>query len=486
MTVKQQSGFAAFTVLWSGQLVSTLGTRMTNFALSIWVWQETGRASDLALMTFCAFAATVLFSPIAGSLIDRWNRRITIVLADAGAAVATLILLTLFLTDSVQVWQLYVVNLVTGAFLAFQFPAYSATISLMMQKRNYPRANAMLSLARSVPGIFAPAAAAAVLATGNVETVLLIDVISCVLAVCTVFLVAIPQPPRSEHREQVGVWRDSLHGFGYLIKRPNLLALQGILFSIGLFAAMGWILLTPMILARSGNSEADAATVMSIGAVGGVLGATLLGVLKPTRHKMLRLLTAIVAFSLLGRVLLGVGDSLVIWAVAWCLAWFCIPFIDGYGEAIWQEKVAPEVQGRVFATRQLIDTLAVPIALGIAAPLADFVLEPQMRPGGSLESVFGGLVGSGPGAGMALIFFVTGLLGVLVAITGFATRSVREVETLLPDHDVRPEDTDVRPADTPVHGNPDPAAPAATADPADDAGRLVPAQASLAEDRVER
>ncbi|MER7455988.1 MFS transporter [Micromonospora sp. NPDC126480] len=462
MTVKRPAGFAAFTILWAGQLVSTLGTRMTNFALSIWIWQETGRASDLALMTFCAFASTVLFSPIAGALIDRWRRRLTIALSDAGAAVFTLLLLVLFLADAVQVWHLYLVNLATGAFLAFQVPTYSATVALMMEKQHYPRANAMLSLARSVPGIFAPAAAAAVLAAGSVETVLLIDVLSCAVALVTVVLVAIPQPPRQEKHLRVGIWRDSLHGFGYIRRRPSLLALQGILFSIGLFAAMGWILLTPMVLARTDNNESAVATVLSIGAVGGVVGATVLGVLKPTRRKMLRLLTAIIVFSLLGRVLLGTGDSLVIWAFAWSCAWFCIPFIDGYGESIWQEKVSPTEQGRVFATRQLIDNLAVPIALGVAGPLADFVLEPAMAEGGSLATVFGGLVGTGPGAGMALIFFVTGLLGVGVAIAGFAVRRVRDVESLVPDHDA-PEPTEPVPAgpgpdeptlDDPVEGDP--------------------------------
>lgn len=435
MLVRRPTGFAAFTTLWSGQLVSVLGTRMTNFALSIWIWQETGRASDLALMTFCAFAATVVTSPVAGVLIDRWDRRVTIALSDAAAAAATLVLLVLFLTDSAAVWHLYAVNLVSGAFMAFQVPAYSATISLIMEKQHFPRANGMLSLARSVPGIFAPAAAAAVLAATTVETVLVFDVLSCLAAVATVFLVVIPQPKRDGQRRRGGIWRDSLFGFRYILARPGLLGLQGVMFAIATFAAMGWILLTPMIMARSGDSEIQVGVVMSIGAVGGVIGGALLGVLPSTTRKMVRLLAAIVVFSVLGRILLGVGDSLAVWAVAWFFAWMCIPFIDGYGEAIWQEKVDPGVQGRVFAARQMCDNLAMPIALGVAGPLADFVFEPAMRPGGALEPVFGGIVGTGPGAGMALVFLLTGALGVAVAAVGFATSTVRRVEALIPDHD---------------------------------------------------
>lgn len=434
MAGKRPSGLLAFTVIWLGQLLSTLGTRMTNFALSIWIWQETNRASDLALMMFVAFSATVLCSPLAGTLIDRWDRRLTVVLSDAGSAVATLLLLGLFLTGSAEFWHLLVVNALTGAFLAFQFPAYSSTISLMMEKEHYPRANAMLSLVRSVPAIFAPALAAGLLTLTSIEVILLLDAVSFMLAIGTVFLVTIPQvPPREQ--EKTSVWKDSLFGLSYIVRRPGLFGLQGILFAISLFAAMGWILLTPIIMARTGNSEEQVGLVQSLGAVGGVLGGLALGALKPTRQKMIRLLWAIVVFSLFGRILLGLGDSLVIWAAAWTCAWLCIPFIDGYGQAIWQEKVEPAVQGRVFAARQLIENLSMPIALGAAGPLADFYFEPQMKPGGSLEPIFGGLVGTGPGAGMAVIFVLTGLLGILVAAAGFSVRSIREVELLIPDHD---------------------------------------------------
>lgn len=439
MPDKRPTGFAAFTVIWLGQLVSTLGTRMTNFALSIFIWQQTGRASDLALMTFAAFLATVVFSPIAGSLIDRWNRRLTIVLSDIGSAAATCAILVLFLTGAAQVWQLYVVNLVTGAFLAFQAPAYASTISVMMAKGHYPRANAMLSLAQSVPAIFAPSLAAVLLTVVNIRLVLAIDVASYLLAIATVFLVAIPARPAVEPGERESVWRDSLFGFRYILARPGLLGLQGILFAINLFAAMGWILLTPMVLSRTGNSSAEVGVVLSLGAVGGVVGGLLIGFLPATSRKMARMLWGIVVFSVLGRVLLGVGHSLVVWAIAWSVAWLCIPFIDGYGQAIWQEKVAPAVQGRVFAARNLMDNLALPLALGIAAPLADFVLEPAMRrQHGSLAGLFGGIVGTGPGAGMALVCVFTGLLGVLVAVAGFTIPSVRHVETQLADHDAVP------------------------------------------------
>ncbi len=428
------AGFLGFTVIWSGQLLSTLGTRMTNFALSIWIWDQTGRASDLALMTLCAFLATVVFSPIAGSLIDRWDRRVTIILSDLGSLAATVAMIVLFWTGTADVWHLYLINIVTGAFLAFQAPVYNATITQMMAKEKFPRANAMMSLSKSVPGVFSPGLAAVLLAVADVKFVLAIDGLSYLFAIGTIFLVAMPKAVRKTIA-RAGVLRDSVVGFKYLFERPGLLGLGLIMFGLTTLSAMGWIVLTPMIMARTGGDTGQVGIVQAVGAIGGVIGGIVVGALKPTPRKMARILVGIAVFSILGRVLLGVGGSVVIWSVGWFFAWACLPFIIAYESSIWQQKVAPDVQGRVFAARNLVDNLAPPIAFGTAGPLADFVLEPAMRDGGALTGTFRPLVGSGTGAGMALIFVFTGVLGVVLAVVGYLFRPIREVETRLPDHD---------------------------------------------------
>jgi hypothetical protein len=131
---------------------------------------------------------------------------------------------------------------------------------------------------------------------------------------------------------------------------------------------------------------------------------------------------------------LGLGRGMVVWIVAAFFSSFFIPIINGSNQAIWQAKVAPDVQGRVFATRRLIAQISILAAI-LAGPLADFVFEPATRPEGSLAGTFGWLVGTGPGAGMALMFFITGILGVLVGLGGYAFRAVRDAEDILPDHD---------------------------------------------------
>jgi hypothetical protein len=195
----------------------------------------------------------------------------------------------------------------------------------------------------------------------------------------------------------------------------------------------------PLVLARTLGDEGTLGLVQSIGAVGGVLGGTLLAFMKPPRRKMLVVLGAILVFSIVGRILYGVGDGLIAWAAAMFFVELTIPFIDGLAQTIWQEKVDPAVQGRVFAARNFFENLSVPIGFAAAGPLVDKVLEPAMRGDTALADTFGWLVGTGPGSGIGLLFVVVGVLGAGVGVAGFLSRNVREVETLVPDHEPEPE-----------------------------------------------
>ncbi|MFI6996238.1 MFS transporter [Nocardia sp. NPDC050175] len=432
---RQQSGFATFTVVWLGQLLSVVGTRMTNFAISIWVWDATGSATQFASVLLASFAATVIFSPIVGVFIDRWNRRLTMMMSDLGSAAATGVLLIFFMTGSVQMWQLYLVNFATGAFLAFQVPVFSSTITLLMERGQYPRANAMMFVARSGPGLFAPAAAAALLASTNIQAILLVDTVSYGVAIAAVLAVGIPQTPQQPGTPPAKMWQDCLFGFKYILRSPSFRNLQAMLIVINILASLGFVLLRPLVLTRTGNSVGALSVVMTTGAFGGVLGAVLLGATKAPRDKMLRVLGAILIFSILGRLMYGLADIVALLAISLMFVSFTIPIIDGYTNSIWQEKVEPRFQGRVFAARQFTEELTVPIATLIAGPLVDNVLTPWMQPDAAGAHLFGSLFGTGQAGGIGLIFAVIGVLGVGVAIAGFRMPSVRRIETLLPDHE---------------------------------------------------
>src|SRR5262245_33181351 len=158
---RQLTGMRAFMLVWFGQVVSLLGTGMTRFALTLWAWDLTGQATALALVAFFSFTPMVIFSPIAGALVDRWDRKLVMMLSDLAAGLGTVVLFLLSLTGNLHIWHVYIVAFFAGTFESFQFPAYSAAITVMVDKSQYSRTSALLGLAESISGIAAPIGAAA-------------------------------------------------------------------------------------------------------------------------------------------------------------------------------------------------------------------------------------------------------------------------------------------------------------------------------------
>jgi MFS family permease len=391
----------------------------------------------LALVGFFAFGPTVLLSPIAGAIVDRANRKLVMMLSDLAAGLMTLAVLGLYLTGELQIWHLFVTGALSGAFESFQFPAYSAAVTTMLPKAQYARANGMISLVESASGVVSPILAGALIGVLGIGGILTIDVITFCVALLALLVAFIPQPERTEAGRlgQGSLWSESGYGFKYILQRPSLLGLQLVFFGINFTSTFVWVLLAPMILARSGNQEVVLGTVQSMLGIGGVAGALVLSAWGGPRRRIHGVLLGMAFGSLFGAGLLGLGRGLLLWSAGAFFDAFFVPFINGSNQAIWQSKVAPDVQGRVFAVRRLIAQITAPLALLLAGPLADRVFEPAMQPGGALAGLLGWLVGNAPGSGMSLILLATGLLGVAVGLVGYLIPIVRNVESLLPDHD---------------------------------------------------
>jgi DHA3 family macrolide efflux protein-like MFS transporter len=426
----------AFTIVWIGQLVSLLGTAMTTFALAYWAYITTGAATALALVGFFAFAPTILVSPFAGALVDRWNRKLMMMLSDLAAITSTIAVLLLYSTGNLQIWHLYFTGAFTSVFGAFQFPAYSAAVTTMVSKKQYSRASGMLSTAQFASGIFAPILAAALIVTPiGIGGILFIDILTFLVAIGALLIVHIPRPVVTEEglRSKGSLWKESVYGFRYIKRRPSLLGLQLVFFSINLVAVFGNTVSTPMILARTANDAAVLGIVQSTMGVGGVAGSILLSLWGGPKRRIHGVLAGM-GLGMVGMILMGFGRDLYVWSTAAFISLFFSPIINGSNQAIWQSKVAPDVQGRVFATRAMIAQISVPMAMLLSGPLADNYFEPAMMVGGSLEPFFSGLVGTGPGAGMALMFVIAGFCGVIIGFGGYLFKVVRNVEDIIPDH----------------------------------------------------
>ncbi|WP_299430727.1 MFS transporter [uncultured Meiothermus sp.] len=431
------SGLRGFTLVASGQLVSLVGSGMSQFALTIWAFEKTGLATSLALMGFFYLVPLILISPFAGAWVDRGNRKLMMMISDLGAAVGTLAVLLLYQGGSLEIWHLYAAGVLGGLTNAFQWPAYSAAISTMLDKKDYARASGMIALAESASAIGAPVLAGIFLGVIGLGGILLLDLVTFAAAFLTLFLVHIPQPRQSLAglESRGSLLTEAIYGFRFIFARPSLLGLQMVFLLGNLTANLGMAIMAAMVLARTASSETALATVQSAAGIGGVLGGLLLATWGGPRRKVHGVLVGWVLSSLFGSVLLGLGQSVWFWAASAFAASLIVPILNGSNQAIWQAKVPPDVQGKVFSARRMIAWVAGPVAMLIAGPLADRVLTPAMMPGGSLTDLFGGLLGVGPGAGMALLLVVSGLLGMVVGMGGYFFRVVREAEDLIPDHD---------------------------------------------------
>jgi MFS family permease len=431
-----------FSIVWLGQIISVLASSMTGFGMTLWMYKQTGSATAMAGMQVAFITPFLLLSPIAGVLVDRYNRKLMMMVSDLMAVLSTTGILILYVTGNLQFWHLYIAASINGLGNTFQWPAYSAAISTMMPKEQYGRANGLMSLLDAGPGVLAPLLAGILLALpmtkpfDSFALIMLIDVLTFFIAISALLLVHVPQPPKTvEGQQESGsIWRESLYGFKYIFQRPGLLGLQMIFFVGNLFSGMGFTLLAPMVLARTAQNSLIFGSVQTAGAVGGIIGGVIMsawgGFKRRVHGVLLGWFISGVFFAML-----GVGQGLTIWIPFMVLMMLVNPLINSSNQSIWQAKVAPDIQGRVFSARRLIAWFTQPIAPMIAGLLADYVMEPSMQANTALSHLFGGLFGTGPGAGMGLLLFFAGLMAALVGLSGYFIHPVRVVEDVLPDHD---------------------------------------------------
>ena len=439
---KRFVGMKGFTVIWIGQLFSLLGTSMTAFSLTIWAWQLTGKATALAFVAFFNFVPLLLTTPVAGAIVDRSNRKRVMISADLAAGLPTVGMLLLNTAGNLQIWHVYIATAIAGVFQAFHFPAYSAAVTMMVPKEQYGRASGMLSVAEFASGIFAPVAAAIMMNIVGLNGVMIIDIITFIFAIFLLMLINIPQPLVTDerHDETRNIRKQLFFGFSYIFKRPSLLGLQLVLFSSNVLSSFGNTVVSPMILARTNNDSILLGSVMSAAGIGGVVGGTVLSIWGGPKRKIHGILMGNILMNLVGWMLVGLGQNWYIWTLAAFLGVFFLPILNGSNQAIWQVKVPPTMQGRVFAARRFVAQMGMPLGMLLAGSLADGFFEPAMTSHSSLAAIFGNLVGTGPGSGMSLMLIIAGLFGTIAGIGAYSFRAIRDAEDILPDYDVSQKD----------------------------------------------
>lgn len=425
------------TFVLAGQAISILASGMTGFSLAIWVFQKTSSATSLGIMTSAFTLPYLLIIPLAGVMVDRYNRKLMMMVSDLAAGLGSVAILFLLVTDTLQVWHFYLVNVLIGLGNAFQWPAYSAAITTMVPKEQYGRANGMMAFVQGGPNVVAPLLAGALLPVIGLNGILLIDIATFALAIGMLMLVHVPQPARTvEGQEGKGsLLREAAFGFQYIFKRPSLLGFVVMLFFANLFLGFPNSVQIPLVLSRTGNDSLILGAVQTAGSLSWTLGSLIMSLWGGPKRRIHGVLLGWTGYCLIGNIIFGLGRGLEVWVPSLLVAGIGANVGVATAQAILQVKVAPEVQGRVFSTRRLLtwfpDTFT-PILGGL---LADYVMEPAMQNGGWAAKWFGWMSGTGPGSGMAVMMVVFGLLTILALMAGYVFPQIRNMESLLPDHD---------------------------------------------------
>lgn len=430
----KNQGMRVFLTIWFGQSVSLLGSGLTSFALGVWVYQRTGSVTKFALIAFFGSLPGLVLAPIAGALVDRWDRRRTLILSDCLAAVMSVVLLVLLWDESrnlLRMWHIYLLTAITSVASSLQWPAFAAATTLLVPRQQYGRASGLSQTAFAASQIVSPILGALMLQWVQMRGILLLDLGTFVIAVTTLLLVRFREPERTPPAGGFrSLLQESTMGWTYLRERSGLLALlilfAGTNFNMGMLQA----LLSPLILSFA--SPTSLGTVLSVAGFGMLAGSLVMSAWGGPKRRINGILAGLLAQGLI-LALCGWQASVLPVAAAAFVFMFATPVINGCSQAIWQAKVPPGLQGRVFSVRRMVAWSSLPVAYFLAGPLADRVFEPMLASGGALAGSVGAVIGVGEGRGIGFLFVLLGLLVLLCLALASTHPRLRRVEEELPD-----------------------------------------------------
>lgn len=423
-----------FVILWCGQLISGLGSSLSGFALGVWLYQQTGSATQFAITTLFYILPYALLASLAGTLVDRWDRRRTMILADTGQALITLLLVLLLSTHQLNAWLVYLAAAASACLGSFQGPAYGASVSLIVPKEQLTRTAGMGQISNAVNRLIAPILAGVLVVAVGLGGVLIIDLVSFGVGILAYLMVDIPQPPsvhNHEKAERTNLWQETMFGWRYLIARPGLLGYIIIGSALpNYFMGMANASTVPLVLSIA---QADkVGLVLAIGSAGLLAGGLFMSVWGGPKQRMIGVL-GFLALGGIGTIIAGWLPAISFIATGRALSSLGLAGGSSTQTALEQSKIAPDVQGRVFGTIGMLSLLFESLAYPSAGLLADRVFEPLMMGQSALAHTLGTLIGSGQGRGIGLMNITVGTCVIGLAVFGYLHPRIRQLETELPD-----------------------------------------------------
>jgi len=416
-----------FLLIWAGQMISSVGSRLSSFALGIWILRSTGSATNFA-MTFVAMTIPALIvSTVAGALVDRWDRRRTMIACDALSAASMLALAGPCATGHLMVWQVYIAVGTSSLFNAFRTPAFAASIPLLARHDELPRVNGIAQSGNAAAEMIGPLLAGVLVTAMSLQAILLIDALSFLVSMAALIAANIPRSEAAAGYSREGLLREAVTGWRYVQERPGLVGLLAIHGSNNFVFSIARVVIAPLILSFSGPAGLGVQYAISgSGLLLGGIGVTLWGA--PQKR-----IYGVLVFSLLAGICTaahGIRPSFILIAVSGFLLFLMLPVIAASSSSIWQAKVPAGLQGRCFAIQRMTFYLSTVCGYFLAGPLARHVFEPMLQKGGLLSGSVGLIIGVGPERGLGLMFIALGIWMTLTAIIGFSASAIRQIDEM--------------------------------------------------------
>ena len=402
-----------FLILWSTQSVSQLGSSITSFALTLWLYEKTGSSLSTAALTICSYAPYVLMSIFAGALTDRFSKKKTMLCSDVSAVICTLIVLILFRTDRLAVWHLYVLNMISGLMNTVQQPASEVAMTLIISEKYYQRTSGLRSLSRSLISILNPLIATALYSFAGLNGVIAVDIGSFIVAfTALLFFIRIPEN-RSDKSESV------LHlakgGLVFLKEHPLIMTLILFMAGVNLVASAFDAVLPGYVLPNPKGGSSVLGIVTSCSGAAMIIGSLIASALPKPKDRV-KVIYLTMLFSLgTENFLLAFSREPVLWCIGQIIGWVLVPVMSANLDVILRTTIPVELQGRVYACRNTLQFFTIPIGLFWGGFMVDNVCEPFMSKHGDLP-ILKALFGAGRGSGAALMMLILGISGSLLCI----------------------------------------------------------------------
>ena len=403
-----------FLALWSSQSFSALGSAMTAYALVIWSYKQEGSALMTALLMVCSYAPYVVLSIFAGTLSDRWNKKATMLVCDAVAALTTVLVLILLEAEKLEIWHIYVINAIGGLMNTVQQPASEVAVTRLLPKKYYQKVGGLRYLSDSLNTIFTPIITTAVMGIFGMKAVIIFDLLTFTAA-SIVLLVFIKIPETTKENECKEKFIVSLNGgITWLKEHKGIFGLIMFLASINFVASMYSAAFPAMMLSRNGGSERVMGIVNAVIGISTLLGSIIASAAKPPKSRV-RVICNCMLFSMsTENILLALGNNVWIWSIGGFLGWIVIPAMNANLDALMRLNIPENIQGRVYSVRNSLQFFTIPVGYFLGGFAVDRIFEPIMADHST--PLLTALFGTGKGSGAAMFFFIIAFLGIAVCL----------------------------------------------------------------------